>query len=115
MILCDNKKDPEIKKLCQVNKWRYSFSNEATGSEASTVILYNLQEFNYEIFTRARNELIIITTPESTKLKPILEQIKNGIHNDRHCTIYSKLCKKFGYGEPPACKYTHTVLRKYLS
>ena len=66
------------------------------------------QEFNYEIFTRARNELIIITTPESTKLKPILEQIKNGIHHDRHCSIYSKLCKKFGYGEPPACKYTHS-------
>ena len=108
MILCDNKKDPEIKKLCQVNKWRYSFSNEATGSEASTVILYDLQEFNYEIFTRARNELIIITTPKGTKLKPILEEIKNGIHHDRHCTIYNKLCKKFGYGEPPACKYKYS-------
>ena len=104
MILC-SKKEKEISELCKENNWRQSPCYNVTGSEASTVIVFNLYEFNYEIFTRARNELIIITTPERTKLKPILEEIKKGIHHDRHCSIYSKLYKKFGYGEPPACEY----------
>ena len=105
VMIIGGEKEDKISELCKDNNWIQSYY--VTGSEASTVILFDLFEFNYETFTRARNELIIITTPKSTKLKPILEEIKTGIHHDRHCIIYNKLCKKFGYGEPPTCKYKY--------
>ena len=48
--------------LCQskANKWYCFRENEITGLEAHTVILYNLKEFNFEVFTRAMNKLIVV-------------------------------------------------------
>ena len=51
---------PEIDQLCSDLNWKCA-SSEVTGSEASTVIVYCAGQFDYEVFTRARNQLIIVT------------------------------------------------------
>lgn len=56
---------PRFLELCEEMGWRYYKKKQITGSEASIVILYDLLDFDHEAFTRARNELIIVTTKEN--------------------------------------------------
>ena len=52
----------KLKTLCQKMKWKCYAEGHIVGSEASTVIIYDLVELNFEAFTRAINNLIFITT-----------------------------------------------------
>lgn len=51
-----------IEQYCNDKGWRCFKENEIYGSEASTVIIYNLEQFHFEAFTRAINNLILVTT-----------------------------------------------------
>ena len=57
---------PKLKSFCQSMGWKCKAESDIVGAEASTVIIYDLQELHFEAFTRAINSLIIITT-SSTK------------------------------------------------
>ena len=59
--------------------------SQITGSEASVVIVYDFDNFDREAFTRAKNQLIIVTTSRRTQLRLDLQQIKSGIHNEENC------------------------------
>ena len=54
-------------KYCKDKDWQCHPYSSIIGSEASTVFLYNLKEFHFESFTRATNELIIITIKSSVE------------------------------------------------
>ena len=49
--------------MAQMNfkDWKYVSRDEARGSEADVVIIYDFDEFDFEIFTRAKHHLIVIT------------------------------------------------------
>ena len=65
MLIWDKWKKPfnlnDIEKFCEEKKWRCSEWVNAIGSEASATILYDLEEFHYESFTRAKTQLVIVT------------------------------------------------------
>ena len=50
-----------LMKYCLGKKWPCHPYLSIVGSEASTVIIYNLKEFHFESFTRATTDLTIIT------------------------------------------------------
>ena len=51
----------EIKEFCTDKMWRCTESLDVKGSEASVTILYDLDDFYYEYFTRAKTQLVIVT------------------------------------------------------
>ena len=51
----------KVKKYCQNKMWICVQENEIVGSEASTVIIYDLKQFHFEAFSRAVQNLIIVT------------------------------------------------------
>ena len=72
MLIFDPDIDPDdlskLKDLCENGKnpkWKCASQDDIVGAEASTVIIYDLEELHFEAFTRAINNLIIITTSSS--------------------------------------------------
>ena len=53
-----------LMKYCLDKKWPCHSYSSIVGSEASTVFIYNLKEFNFEAFTRAITNLVIFTIEE---------------------------------------------------
>ena len=51
----------EIEDFCAEKKWRCATDENVKGSEASVTILYDLNKFRYEFFTRAKTQLVIVT------------------------------------------------------
>ena len=51
----------DIKNFCREQMWRCTSRLNATGSEASVIILYDTDGFAYEHLTRAKNKLVIVT------------------------------------------------------
>ena len=51
----------DIKEFCKERKWRCTTDGNVRGSEASVTILYDLDSFHYECFTRAKTQLVIVT------------------------------------------------------
>ena len=51
----------EIEEFCTDQKWRCTKNWNVDGSEASVTILYDLDNFDYEDFTRAKTQLVIVT------------------------------------------------------
>ena len=51
----------DIEEFCRVQKWRCIDWGNVRGSEASVTILYDLDFFDYEEFTRAKTNLVIVT------------------------------------------------------
>ena len=51
-----------IEAFCKEQKWRCTEWYNVKGSEASVTILYNYDGFDYECFTRAKTQLVIVTT-----------------------------------------------------
>ena len=51
----------DIEKFCREQKWICTRRDNSIGSEASVILLYDLRDFDYECFTRARTQLIIVT------------------------------------------------------
>ena len=54
--------DPKIKEFCAEMDWEYSWKWEIIGSEASVIVILDLDQIHYEVLTRAKHQLIIITT-----------------------------------------------------
>ena len=68
MLIWDSRSRPsnlnEIEEFCKVQKWRCTEESNVTGSEACVTILYDLSynsDNNYELFTRAKTQLVIVT------------------------------------------------------
>ena len=65
MLIWDSWKQPsnlnDIGEFCRKQKWRCTGRWNVRGSEASVTILYNLDIFAYEHFTRAKTQLVIVT------------------------------------------------------
>ena len=51
----------QIKEFCREKHWRCTHWANVRGSEASVTILYDLDNFEYEFFTRAKTQLVIVT------------------------------------------------------
>ena len=51
----------EIQEFCREKHWRCTARWNVRGSEASVTILYDLDDFFYEYFTRAKTQLVIVT------------------------------------------------------
>ena len=51
----------DIKDFCLQQNWRCTEKIDVRGSEASITILYDLDHFYFEHFTRAKSQLIIVT------------------------------------------------------
>ena len=66
MLIWDEEKKPinlkTIEKFCTEKKWRITECNNVLGSEASITILLDIYSFGYEHLTRAKNQLVIVTS-----------------------------------------------------
>ena len=51
----------DMKYFCLQQNWRCAEKIDVRGSEASITILYDLDHFYYEHFTRAKTQLVIVT------------------------------------------------------
>ena len=107
VMVIHEERNKKIEEFCQVMHWKYCYFGEVTGFEASTVIIYDHEQFHYEVFTRAKHELIIVTNSRksTSDLKKTLREIENGVHNHEHCGDYKKrYLKKIGAtkGQPAA-------------
>ena len=51
----------EIEDFCKEQKWRCTHWGDVRGSEASVTILYDFKFLDYECFTRAKTQLVIVT------------------------------------------------------
>ena len=78
-----------ILEYCREKKWEYFFysDNDLKGAEASVVILLGIEDFNFEWFSRAKHQLIIITVHPSP-LETLFSQMLKGHHNDQTCKKY---------------------------
>ena len=61
MLIHSGVKVPELKFFCKAWNWKYYSRNEVRGSEASFVIVYDFDDFEYEICTRAKHDLLFVT------------------------------------------------------
>ena len=65
MLIWDNLNKPsnlnDIEEFCKHQKWRCANQVNVFGSEASVTILYDIDDFIYEWFTRAKTQLVIVT------------------------------------------------------
>ena len=65
MVIWDPNNKPsnfnDIEEFCLQQNWRCTESFNVRGSEASVTILYNLFVFDYEHFTRAKSQLVIVS------------------------------------------------------
>ena len=66
MLIWDEEKKPinlkAIEEFCTEKKWRITECNNVLGSEASITILLDIYSFGYEHLTRAKNQLVIVTS-----------------------------------------------------
>ena len=60
---------PEIKDLCDELNWTICNESKINGMESSVVILYDFHQFEYECFTRAKHQLVIVTLLKHKFLK----------------------------------------------
>ena len=51
----------EIEEFCNAQNWRCTEEGNVRGSEASVTILYDLHDFGYELFTRPKTQLVLVT------------------------------------------------------
>ena len=116
MLVYENH-DEEIETLCSELKWKYCFLDTISGSEASVVIVYDHDMFEYEVFTRAKNHLIIVTTQGKKfgDLAKILGKIVTGSHDKEACEKYEVLYKNTFNESPKSCKLDNQELQKFLS
>ena len=65
MLIWDDRNKPsnlnEIEEFCIDQEWRCTKNWNVDGSEASVTILYDLDDFYYEYFTRAKTQLVLVT------------------------------------------------------
>ena len=56
-----------IEEFCREQKWRGTLQWSSRGSEAAVTILYAFDDFQYEYFTRAKTQLVIVTIDEKRR------------------------------------------------
>lgn len=56
----DNEEFMTLSNWCKEQNWKFVHANEIMGSEASVVILYDYDEEQTELYSRAKNCLIIV-------------------------------------------------------
>ena len=56
-----------LRRHCLNKKWRFYTENEAMGSEAQIVIIYDTKKIHFESLSRTVQQLIIVTTPTTTR------------------------------------------------
>ena len=114
MLITEDPGD-DIEDICKEKGWKYCHVSEITGCEASVVFIYDLDQFRYEAFTRAKNMLVIVTTvtlSSRSRMRPsfsnALKAIKSGVHKMEHCDAYFKrLSKKSNF-------YSFMIRAKFL-
>lgn len=57
-----------LKKFCNERDWMCYSSSDIVGSEAETVVIFDLPEFHFEAFSRAINDLVIVSTRRKVPL-----------------------------------------------
>ena len=60
-VLSNDSNLNDIEKFCKEQKWRITSTGNVAGSEAAATILYDMNYFVYEDWTRAKTQLIIVT------------------------------------------------------
>ena len=98
VMLIRDGSDLKIENFCQMIGWKCCHVSEVTGCEASVVVIYNLDQFRYETFTRAKNVLVIVTLAKMRRscssFTNALISIGRGIHETEHCNAYFKRLSK---------------------
>ena len=65
MLILGDENEPsnlnEIEEFCNAQNWRCTEEGNVRGSEASVTILYDLHDFGYELFTRPKTKLVLVT------------------------------------------------------
>ena len=91
-----------IEAFCKKQKWRCTEWYNVKGSEASVTILYDYDGFDYECFTRAKTQLVIVTVHgHRSYISNILQDIDKGTHNDKLCECYrNKYQNRYGQELP---------------
>ena len=56
----DNEEFMTLSKCCKEQNWKFVHIGEIMGSEASVVILYDISTTETELYSRAKNCLIIV-------------------------------------------------------
>ena len=100
-----------IEGYCRKQKWKIYSEEEIVGAEASTVIIYDLEQFHFESFTRAINHLIIVTTSATDgSLKRALVDMRHGKHNDDECFSNCNANGSYFKQIPHLCPYRNNSL-----
>ena len=61
MLVYGSSSHEQLRTLATHHNWGYHSRGEIRGSEASFVILFDIDQFDYEVFTRAKHRLLIVT------------------------------------------------------
>ena len=111
VMLIKEDPDDDIEDICKEKGWKYCHVSEITGCEASVVFIYDLDQFRYEAFTRAKNVLIIVTL--SNRMRSFtnsLKSIEMGVHEMEHCVAYfNQLSKKSNFYSFSECTCPFTI------
>ena len=120
-----------LKTHCKARNWQCYPYTDIVGSEADTVIIYDLKDFHFEAFSRAINHLVIVTIQkdvwtstlkkwkkgrlsvpnlfapsQESSLSKELRKIKLGKHDESICKMNcERNMEVFGYVEPYHCTY----------
>ena len=135
LVIYDPKDDPfslqPLKTHCTARNWQCYPYTDIVGSEADTVIIYDLKDFHFEAFSRAINHLVIVTIEkdvwsstlkkwkkgrlsfpnvfapsQESSLAKELNKIKMGKHDESICKMNcERNMEVFGYVEPYHCTY----------
>ena len=116
VMLVFEEHNEQIEKLCSELEWKYCFIDTIAGSEASVVIVYDHKAFEYEVFTRAKNHLIIVTTKEKKfgDLATTLGNIVTGNHDIKACEKYKGLYQNTFNESPKSCALNNQELQNIL-
>ena len=117
VMLVFEEHDEQIEKLCSELKWKYCFQDTISGSEASIVVVYDHEAFEYEVFTRAKNHLVIVTTQRKQfgELANTLGKIVTGNHDIKACEKYEVLYQNTFNESPKSCALNNQELQKILN
>ena len=107
MLIYDYYPSEEIKDLCSKMNWKCVSDRDINGSESSVIIILNQDRIHYEALTRAKHELIIVTTvtTQTTKLFEALKQIENEFHNDEQCQRFESRHEVYYGTLPTTCRF----------
>ena len=106
---------------CVGRHWKVRSTSEVMGSEASTVVIFDLTKVHFEAISRAVNHLIFVTTQKQTSLKGVLKDVIEKRHDANACKQNWKDNGKYFNQKPQTCtffsgakSYNNLLLHKKL-